>query len=367
MSCSRMAEKMLEPAGQEGGHLGLEGGLLQLAEPLELAEGHQRRQVDRAGDLVDVALVQVQRRGGQELGEEPLVGALGDLQADRRPPLPLAEGLLDGREEAGLDLDLLDREVAVARDAERGPRGDLEAAEEGVQPRADDVLQQHEPPLVVAGVRQGHEPAEDRGDLEDRVELPDRPGADGLDPQDQVQALVVEVRERVRRVDRQGGQDGVDLGVEVAVEVGGLLRVEVLGLADQDAALGQRRAEFVVPDLVLVGDEFVGPPGDLDELGQRAHAVLGDVLRLQAVVELRLEAGDADLEELIEVRGRDGQEAQSVQQRDRGVAGLLQDAFVESQPAQFPVDVQARVGLWAAAGAGRLGGEDAVGGRFVHG
>ena len=34
-------------------------------------------------------------------------------------------------------------------------------------------------------------------------------------PQDDVQALVEQVRERVRRVDRQGRKDRVDLGVEV--------------------------------------------------------------------------------------------------------------------------------------------------------
>ena len=118
MSCSRIAAKTFVAVGQRGGHLGLERRLLQVAEALELAEAGQGGQVDRAGDLVDVAVVEVERRGGLELGEEAVVGAVGDLQPDRRPPLPLAEGLLDRREQAALDLGLLDRQVAVAGDAE---------------------------------------------------------------------------------------------------------------------------------------------------------------------------------------------------------------------------------------------------------
>ena len=60
---------------------------------------------------------------------------------------------------------------------------------------------------AVALVGQRDQPVQDRGHLEHRVKLPGRVLADRLDPQDQVQALVVQVRERVRRVDRQRGQD----------------------------------------------------------------------------------------------------------------------------------------------------------------
>ena len=123
--------------------------------------------------------------------------------------------------------------LRVTRKAD--PRGDPEAAEEGVEPRADHVLQQDEPALAVALVGQRHQPVEDRGDLEHGVELAGRVLADRLDPQDQVQALVVQVRERVRRVDRQRRQDGVDLGVEILVEEGVLRVGQLVGVADVDA------------------------------------------------------------------------------------------------------------------------------------
>ena len=80
----------------------------------------------------------------------------------------------------------------------------------------------------------------------------------------------------------------------------------------------------VVPGLVLPRDEVVRPPGDLVHLRQRAQAVGRRVLGLEAVVELRLEAGDADLEELVEVRRRDGQEPEPLQERVRRVARLFQ-------------------------------------------
>ncbi len=57
-----------------------------------------------------------------------------------------------------------------------------------------------------------------------------------------------------------------------------------------------------------------------------------------AVAHLRLEAGDADHEEFVEVVGRDRKEADLLEQRMLGVFGLFQDPAVEMQPGQLPVD-----------------------------
>ena len=86
--------------------------------------------------------------------------------------------------------------LRVTRKAD--PGGDPEAAEQRIEPRRDHVLQQHEPAMAVALVGKRDQPVEDRGDLEHGVELPGRILVDRLDPQDQVQALVVQVRERMR-------------------------------------------------------------------------------------------------------------------------------------------------------------------------
>ena len=269
MSWSRMAVKMLLRLASGGGHLRLERRLLEVAKPLELAEGQERRQVDRAGDLVDVAILELEGRGREQLGQKVFIGALGDLQPDGRAPLALAQGLLDRREQAAPDLVFLDRQVAVAGDAKGDALGRTIAAEEGVEPGADDVFQQDEPPLAVGFVGQRDQAVEDRRDLEHGVERP-RVRLVGLDPQEQVQALVVHVRERMRRVDGQRRQDGVDLGVEIVVEERVLGGGQLLRRAEPDAVLDQERADLGVPRLVHAGDEVVRAAGDLDQLGQRA-------------------------------------------------------------------------------------------------
>ena len=56
----------------------------------------------------------------------------------------------------------------------------------------------------------------------------------------------MQVRERVRRVDRQRGEDRVDLGVEVVVEEGVLGGGQLLGVADADAVLARAAGRISV-------------------------------------------------------------------------------------------------------------------------
>ena len=136
---------------------------------------------------------------------------------------------------------------------------------------------------------------------------------------------------------------GIDLAVEELVEERVLRLAQLLRRADADAVLEELGADLGVPDLVHPADEVVGAAGDLDELGQRAHAVGRRVLRLEVLVELGLQAGDADLEELVEVRRADRQEPEPLEQRVGGVARLFEHALVEVEPAQLAVDEPARL------------------------
>ena len=61
-----------------------------------------------------------------------------------------------------------------------------------------------------------------------------------------------------------------------------------------------------------------------------------------AGVDLLLQAGDADLEELVEVRAADRQEAQALEQRRRRVARLLEHAHIELQERQLAIEKGAR-------------------------
>ena len=55
-----------------------------------------------------------------------------------------------------------------------------------------------------------------------------------------------------------------------------------------------------------------------------------------------LQAGDADLEELVEVAGGDAQEAQPLEQRQRLVERLREHALVELEQRQLAIDVVLR-------------------------
>ena len=61
----------------------------------------------------------------------------------------------------------------------------------------------------------------------------------------------------------------------------------------------------------------------------------------QPFAQLALQAGDAGHEELVQIIGRDGQEAQPLQQRVRRVHRFLQHAAVEGEPRQFAVQIAA--------------------------
>ena len=67
------------------------------------------------------------------------------------------------------------------------------------------------------------------------------------------------------------------------------------------------------------------------------HAT-GDAGYGQAGVDAALEAGDADHEELVEVGREDREEPDAFEQRDLGIRGEVEDAFIEGQPAEFAIE-----------------------------
>jgi len=103
--------------------------------------------------------------------------------------------------------------------------------------------------------------------------------------------------------------NGLEEGVERLV----FGRVELVGPANPNPLGVEHRKQVVVPGRVLPTDEFVTPPGNLQKLRERSQALRRNVLRLQVVVQLRLQAGDPDLEELVQVRRRDRQKPDPVE------------------------------------------------------
>src|SRR5262249_46321887 len=92
----------------------------------------------------------------------------------------------------------------------------------------------------------------------------------------------------------------------------------------------------LAPAGLLVARERRYGFGDARELlgrGKPVGALGGD-----AGAHLPLETGDAHHEEFVEVVGRNGKEADALEQRVTLVRRLFENAAVEMQPGQLPID-----------------------------
>ena len=224
---------------------------------------------------------------------------------------------------------LLDREVGVARDPEEVVLDDLHAREERVEVGGDDLLEQHVRPVADL-----HQARQDGRHLDAREEA--LAGVGVAHGHRERQRQVADVRERVAGVDRERRQHREDLVEEAPAQLDVALRPLVVA-DDADLLLGQLLAN-VRPRRRVFLDHGQQPGADgVKGLG-RAHAV-----RRRARVagrDLLAQAGDAHLEELVEVAGEDRQEADALEQRVALVDGLVQDALVELEPRQLAVDVR---------------------------
>ena len=163
----------------------------------------------------------------------------------------------------------------------------------------------------------------------DRVAQPDR------DRQREVR----DVGERAARADGERGQHREDLLGEEAVDALQLARPS--SRCSPPPGCPPRRAPDAAraptggcggapSSRTLVGDQ-------LDRLGRREAVVAA---RVDAGVDLVVQAGDAHHVELVEVGGVDREELDPLQQRDALVLGQLEHALVELQPGQLAVEVE---------------------------
>src|SRR3989449_3625270 len=140
--------------------------------------------------------------------DERLVGVRRDLQAHRVAPPALPQALLDHLEQV-FGVVLLDREVGVPRDAEHGVAHHAQPTEQLAQVAGDDVLEQDEADTPLAVCRHDHDAVEHRGDLDDGEVAPRlRSAVPTLDHERDVEALVVDVRERDRKSTRLNSSHG---------------------------------------------------------------------------------------------------------------------------------------------------------------
>ena len=153
---------------------------------------------------------------------------------------------------------------------------------------------------------------------------------------------------------------GVRMGKTVsrksAVELGLLVVLQAVVLADDHVGVGQLGPELVLPDAAeLVLHVARGGQRQVELLARRP-AVGRE--RADAGLELALEPADALAVELVEVVGRDGDEPDALQERRARVEGLEEDAPVKVDPAQLAVEVERGVGQVGVVGhRGRLDGD----------
>ena len=139
----------------------------------------------------------------------------------------------------------------------------------------------------------------------------------------------------MRRIDRERRQQRENVVQEMVLDPGPLDFGDVTAIDQNDADLGQDCAQ-IAPDRLLVDGEPRNRLVDQDELlgrRQTVGAALGNTLP-----HLRLDAGDADHEELVKVIGRNRQKPDPFERGMAGIDRFLEHPAVEMQPGQLAVD-----------------------------
>jgi hypothetical protein len=252
------------------------------------------------------------------------------FEADRRAAAAALEHALELHHEVfGFFLDL---DIAVAHDAEGALPLHRVTREQLRDEQPDDMLERDQPRAAVGG-RQADDPLDLLRDADERVHRLAVARAGKL--QGNGEPEIGNERERMRRVDRKRRQHREDVREEIILKPGAIRLFECRAFDQHNGFLREILAQFL-PALLLIAGELGDFPRDRGQLLGRRQAVRaadGDV-----GAHLPLEAGDADHEELVEVVGRDRQEADPFQQRMGRVLGLFEHPPVELKPGQFAVD-----------------------------
>src|SRR6185436_12041810 len=96
--------------------------------------------------------------------------------------------------------------------------------------------------------------------------------------------------------------------------------------------------DLLVEEAVLALDDALRARRDLAEDLDRSEPVGPGGARRGAELDLLLDAGKPDLEELVEIGGDDAEEAQAFEHRHRAVLGLGENAAIELERLQLAVE-----------------------------
>ncbi|MGC4113208.1 MAG: hypothetical protein QM765_00720 [Myxococcales bacterium] len=310
--------------------LRLEGLVVQALAVQARGELHERLEVERPVDLVEVADRVEPQLLAQPAGH--LRRGVGlELQAQRVALLASPQHVLHRLEQVA-DLLVVHGEVGVARDAEEGGLLDLVAREEALQVVPDDVLDQQVAVAAVGGQEEEPRPGAGQGQHGPALRL--AAGALGLEPHREVDGEAGDLQPLAAAVvlDRHRRQRREELVGEVALDDGLVLALQRLGAHPADVSAAERGQHVLLQAAVELGHHRPRAPGDLRELLGGRHPRGAAPVRL--VLERAEQLADAHHEELVQVGADDGQERQALQERVLEVERLLQHAVVEGEPGE---------------------------------
>ncbi len=303
-------------------------------------KGEEVRRVEHPFHLVDI--LGGQRRTplgllGGEFSQQHVANRGRHIRRDldpgdeAEPAVP--DFLLDDAEQV-LRLVLVHLDVRIPRDAEEVPADDRHTREELFEVGADQLFQRHE----MIGRPHRHPAGEDLGHLDPGESfllfLAGQDYGDG-------EAQVRDVGEGMGRVHRQRRQHREDVFLEIAIEGLAVLGADVGQVEEVDPAQRQLGSEQALAGPVL-GLEVSHHRADGPQLRFRGHSVVAALG--VAGAHLFLEAGDADLEELVKVGAEDAEELQALEEGSTGVQRLVQHPPIELEPAQLTVEKERRMG-----------------------
>ena len=279
----------------------------------------QPHQVHRAVHAVQRAWRQAELLE-QELHQFAWAG-VDDFEADRLAEVARRQGGAQRLAQV-CHVVFVDFEVGVARHAKLRERLDLAPREQFAQVGPDHAGEQHERLAVAAEVRgQPDDTRQDPRYFDDRDRIGSAERVFPSKPGDEVERLVRDLRERVRRVEPHGHEQRAHLVVEELRDPAHLRRRALRMADDANALLRQRRHHLFVENGVLPVDQGVCVGGNRRNVA-RGNAAAAAPRRFNVV-------GKAHFEEFVHVGRHDAHIAQPFEQRHVGALRLREHAPVE--------------------------------------
>ena len=363
--------------GESLGQAGCERREFQIGAIHRVGDLHQADEVDRAGDAIEVAPFETGLHE-QKVGHA-FRATVGNFQTHGIAEMALRQFALNLDAQI-LGLFFVDEQVAVARDAKLMAAEHLHAgkqfADEGVQYRG----KENEAVFVICAI---FTTAQRRGQTDDAWQQARRlndgdagmatEGILAVEFDGEIQTLVEDTWKRVGRIQSDRRQHRHQLAQKIIANPRRLRCAPVGTQEEMDAFGGQFGQESLVEQRILLGDQRVRFTADPLVGFFRRQAIRRGHGRIQ--LDLFLEAGDANLEKLVEIAAEDAQKAQTFEQRHGRIVRLRENAAVEGEQAELTVQIiraaaggvkfRRKRGKWRAMRHQRRGGGSVIPGHSI--